>query len=195
MAQTFYQPNYATDRRFAPSGFTIPSGPSIEEQNRMANAPAPVARPVQQGQAPTGAANPMDTLNKTLGLNIGAPYEGSMMRQATDAMPAPVQIAGALAGQQDQQKAAQFAQAMQERGGMPQPGSPYFAQQTKVAEAMYNQIYGQQGQPGNGQGAFGQPSTSYAPDRAAVACVGRWRGGSGGCWRGHGQCGPERAGR
>jgi len=163
MAQTFYQPNYATDRRFAPSGFTIPSGPSIEEQNRMANAPAPVARPVQQGQAPAGAANPMDTLNKTLGLNIGAPYEGSMMRQATDAMPAPVQIAGALAGQQDQQKAAQFAQAMQERGGMPQPGSPYFAQQTKVAEAMYNQIYGQQGQPGNGQGAFGQPSTSYAP--------------------------------
>ena len=129
----------------------------------MANAPAPVARPVQQGQAPAGAANPMDTLNKTLGLNIGAPYEGSMMRQATDAMPAPVQIAGALAGQQDQQKAAQFAQAMQERGGMPQPGSPYFAQQTKVAEAMYNQIYGQQGQPGNGQGAFGQPSTSYAP--------------------------------
>ena len=163
MAQTFYQPNYATDRRFAPSGFTIPSGPSIEEQNRMANAPAPVARPVQQGQAPAGAANPMDTLNKTLGLNIGAPYEGSMMRQATDAMPAPVQIAGALAGQQDQQKAAQFAQAMQERGGMPQPGSPYFAQQTKVAEAMYNQIYGQQGQPGNLQGAFGQPSTSYAP--------------------------------
>lgn len=129
----------------------------------MANAPAPVARPVQQGQAPAGAANPMDTLNKTLGLNIGAPYEGSMMRQATDAMPAPVQIAGALAGQQDQQKAAQFAQAMQERGGMPQPGSPYFAQQTKVAEAMYNQIYGQQGQPGNLQGAFGQPSTSYAP--------------------------------
>lgn len=165
MAKYYSSPTQAADSRFAPSSFMpVPvGGPSIEEQNRMANAPAPVARPVQQGQAPAGAANPMDTLNKTLGLNIGAPYEGSMMRQATDAMPAPVQIAGALAGQQDQQKAAQFAQAMQERGGMPQPGSPYFAQQTQVAEAMYNQIYGQQGQPGNGQGAFGQPSTSYAP--------------------------------
>jgi len=165
MAKYYSSPTQAADSRFAPSSFMpVPvGGPSIEEQNRMANAPAPVARPVQQGQAPAGAANPMDTLNKTLGLNIGAPYEGSMMRQATDAMPAPVQIAGALAGQQDQQKAAQFAQAMQERGGMPQPGSPYFAQQTKVAEAMYNQIYGQQGQPGNLQGAFGQPSTSYAP--------------------------------
>ena len=40
MAKTFYQPNYATDRRFAPSGFIIPSSPTIEEQNRMANAPA-----------------------------------------------------------------------------------------------------------------------------------------------------------
>jgi hypothetical protein len=166
MAQTFYQPNYATDRRFAPSGFTIPSGPSIEEQNRMANAPAPVARPVQQGQAPAGAANPMDTLNKTLGLNIGAPYQNSAMRQAGESAPIKEQIGQAMVGDGglvQQRQAAQFQQAMTERGGMPDPNSPYFAQQMKVANAMFQQIYGKQAQPGNGQGAFGQPSTSYAP--------------------------------
>ena len=166
MAQTFYQPNYATDRRFAPSGFTIPSGPSIEEQNRMANAPAPVARPVQQGQAPAGAANPMDTLNKTLGLNIGAPYQNSAMRQAGESAPIKEQIGQAMVGNgglTDQRQAAQFQQAMAERGGMPDPNSPYFAQQMKVANVVFGKIYGQQGQPGNGNGAFGQPSTSYAP--------------------------------
>jgi len=166
MAQTFYQPNYATDRRFAPSGFTIPSGPSIEEQNRMANAPAPVARPVQQGQAPAGAANPMDTLNKRLGTNFGAPYQNSAMRQAGESAPIREQIGQAMVGNgglTEQRQAAQFQQAMTERGGMPDPNSPYFAQQMKVANAMFQQIYGKQAQPGNGQGAFGQPSTSYSP--------------------------------
>lgn len=161
---TFYQPNYVTDRRFSPSGF-IPSGvpsPSIEEQNRMANAPAPVAQPQQGGMATASpAANPLGKLNQILGLNLGAPYQNSAMRQATDALPANVQVAGALGEQQDQQKAAVFAQRMQESGGIPVPGSPDFNQRSQAAKAMYDQVYGRP--QGNPMGAFGQPSTSYAP--------------------------------
>lgn len=126
----------------------------------MANAPVQAVQGQPQQGAP--AANPLGKLNQILGLNIGAPYQGSAMRQATDALPANVQVAGALGEQQDQQKAAIFAQRMQESGGMPVPGSPDFAQRSQAAKLMYDQIYGQQ-QPGNPMGAFGQPSTSYAP--------------------------------
>lgn len=168
MAKYYSSPTQAADSRFAPSSFMpVPvGGPSIEEQNRMANAPAPVARPVQQGQAPAGAANPMDTLNKTLGTNFGDPYQNSAMRQAGESAPIKEQIGQAMVGNgglTDQRQAAQFQQAMAERGGMPDPNSPYFAQQMKVANVVFGQIYGQQAQPGNGNGAFGQPSTSYAP--------------------------------
>lgn len=161
MARTFYQPNYVTDKRFSPSGF-MPSpvaGPSIEEQNVAANKPA-------------AGANPLQKLNTILGTNIGAPYQGSAVRQLTDSMPSGVQVAGALGEQQDQQRAAQFAQAMAERGGMPVPGNPYFNEQSKVAAHVYEQIYGQR-QPTAGLGAFGQPSSTYAPtglrDRAIAA--------------------------
>ena len=157
MAQTFYQPNYATDRRFAPSGFTIPSGPSIEEQNRMANAPAPVARPVQQGQAPAGAANPMDTLNKTLGLNIGAPYEGSMMRQATDAMPQSDQLANGLRQAGGTAGISRWSTIMQDTGGLPDPTRPDFQQRQQAGIALFNRLQ-QQGLMDSQPSGFMPPS-------------------------------------
>ena len=157
MAQTFYQPNYATDRRFAPSGFTIPSGPSIEEQNRMANAPAPVARPVQQGQAPAGAANPMDTLNKRLGLNLGDPYQNSAMKQATDAMPQSDQLANGLRQAGGTAGISRWSTIMQDTGGLPDPTRPDFQQRQQAGIALFNRLQ-QQGLMDSQPSGFMPPS-------------------------------------
>lgn len=153
MAQTFYQPNYATDRRFAPSGFTIPSGPSIEEQNRMANAPVPVA----QGQAAPAKANPMDTLNKTLGLNLGDPYQNSAMKQATDAMPQSDQLANGLRQAGGTAGISRWSTIMQDTGGLPDPTRPDFQQRQQAGIALFNRLQ-QQGLMDSQPSGFMPPS-------------------------------------
>lgn len=155
MARTFTTPTYATDRRFAPSGFTIPSGPSIEEQNRMANAPAPVARPVQQ--AAPAKANPMDTLNKTLGLNLGDPYQNSAMRQATDAMPQSDQLANGLRQAGGTAGISRWSTIMQDTGGLPDPTRPDFQQRQQAGIALFNRLQ-QQGLMDSQPSGFMPPS-------------------------------------
>jgi hypothetical protein len=116
-----------------------------DQEQQLASMRQPQGVPAGGAQAPQ--TNPLSKLNSALGLNIGMAYEGSKLRQATDAMPAGVQVAGALGQQNDQNRAAIFAQQMQERGGMPVAGSPNFAEQSRTAELMYQKIYGQ-GQQG-----------------------------------------------
>jgi len=149
MAQTFYQPNYATDRRFAPSGFTIPSGPSIEEQNRMANAPVQQAAPAK--------ANPMDTLNKTLGLNLGDPYQNSAMKQATDAMPQSDQLANGLRQAGGTAGISRWSTIMQDTGGLPDPTRPDFQQRQQAGIALFNRLQ-QQGLMDSQPSGFMPPS-------------------------------------
>jgi hypothetical protein len=144
----------------------------------------------QPQQAPAAPANPLDKLNGLLGTNIGAPVMGQRMEQAVSQLPGGVQIAGGLAQQNDAQKAALFAQRMQETGGMPVPGAPEYAARAKAAESIYNQIYGQQ------QGNSFMPGNAYmgggpAPTGAEVlAAGGREVVGYGGT-RISGQVGPN----
>lgn len=107
--------------------------------------PAPAVNRAGSMDRSQGAigANPFATLNKTLGLNLGAPFEGSAMKQATDSLPAMTQVAGAMAGMGEQDMAARFAQRMQETGGMPIPGTPEFQARSRAAENIYNQMQGQ----------------------------------------------------
>lgn len=125
----------------------------------------------QPQQAPAAPANPLDKLNGLLGTNIGAPVMGQRMEQAVSQLPGGVQIAGGLAQQNDAQKAALFAQRMQETGGMPVPGAPDYEARARAAESIYNKIYSQQGQ---GNAFIPQPVTTYAPTGLREEVL--WRG-------------------
>jgi hypothetical protein len=137
------------------TGGAVAVSPDQERQLAQFQQPQGSASGVQ-GAPPATQANPLAKLNSALGLSIGMAYEGSQLRQATDAMPAGVQVAGAMSQQNDQNRAAIFAQKMQESGGMPVLGSPDFSERSRAAELMYQKIYGQPE-----SNTFMQPRNAY----------------------------------
>jgi hypothetical protein len=167
------------------TGGAVAVSPDQEQQLAQFRAPAqasggPVAAAAPaQGQGAPTQANPLSKLNSALGLNIGAPFQGAALRQATDSMPAATQMAGAFGQLDETRKAALIAQRIQDAGINLDPTQPGFEAQKRAAEGIYNSMQG--GQPG---GMFTpQPITAYAPtglrDRAIGANGGEVAGAGG----------------